>query len=800
MATEIVRDAMSEDEGSDGSLSKFAQLDALGMALAQKRAEAINARQSCGIEEIWAEDEEFYEGIDEENAGSEGRGTWRQKPPGRTAGRTASTTESTVFPNITGPFTDAAAARIADMLLPTDDRGWALDPTPVPDLVKMSQGRIPSGLMSQITMSQAQPPSPLPPAGPETGGPTPQPPGGAGQGPAPGAAQGSPPSQPVDPREELRRAVKQAAAEEMEEARFKANLAETQIADWHAACQFNAQVRKVIEDSARIGVGVLKGPVPVFNRRTAMIEGKVQMVEEIIPGSVWVDPWNFYPDPACGESIHNGSYTWERGFLTERQLVDLMNDPDYIPEQIEAVLKEGPTAASASMSKESRILAGLDKVENKPFEIWYYHGTISREDLEAANCDCSEMGEIEKVPAVIALVNNRVIKASLNPIDTGEFPYDTFPWRRRANHWTGIGVARQIRTPQKMITGATRHLMDNAGIAAGPMFIFKQGMVYPADGKMGLAPRKILYVAEDAEMIDDVRKAVGTIKVDMVLDELLKLIDLGMRFAEDTTGLPMLIQGQMGAAPDTVGGMTMLQNNATAVLRRMARTFDDRMTAPHIRRYYTWLLQWGENDEAKGDFQVVAKGSTALVERDIQAQEISAMGQIVTDVRFGADPKKWFKEFLISRHYDPDKFKYDSEEWKAMVEKMSSPPPDTRLEVAQINAQSRENMGQLQAEIAALKEKTKQDLATLEMQFKRQENALDRERDIMVQQIESGVSQAMKELEESGADKRNIETIKQKMADTVLKLRVQKELSGTEATTPAVEPKGRAPAGQSFTK
>lgn len=817
MAKEAVREAESE-EGSAENSAQAGMLEQLGMVLADKRAEAIRGRQSSGIEDIWMEDEEYYEGFDEENRGEDGRGTWRQKPPGRLAPKATNTTQSTVFPNITGPFTDAATARLADMLLPTDDRNWALSPTPIPDLVKMSKGKVPSGLMQQLTMSQAQPPSPSPTA-PATSGPTPSPSlqgvsqgtgdgaaqGGAPQGSAPqGQMQpspaGQPPAEPMNPSQQLRMAVKQAAAEQMSEARFRAELAETQIADWHAACQYNAQIRKVIEDTGRIGTGVIKGPVPVMNRRVAMVNGKMTMIEEVIPGSVWVDPWNFYPDPSCGENIHSGGYTFEKDHLTRRQLTDLKSDPDYIPEQIDACLKEGPTKASKDMSSEGRRIPGLDAVSDQPFEVWYFHGVIDRESLEACGCDCSEMGDLLDVPAVVTMVNNRPIKATLNPLDTGEFPYDVMVWRRRSGHWTGIGVARQIRTPQKMIVGATRHLMDNAGIAAGPMLVFKQGSVYPADGKMGFSPRKIFYLAEDSELIDDVRKAIGTIKIDMVLDELLKLIELGMRFAEDTTGLPMIIQGQMGAAPDTVGGMTMLQNNATAVLRRLARTFDDRVTTPHIRRYYTWLLQWGENDEAKGDYQVVAKGSTALVERDIQAQEISAMGGIVTDVRFGADPKKWFREFLISRHYNPEKFEYDDEEWKAMVEKLSSPPPDPKLEIAQINAQSRKSVAELQAEIAALKEKNKQDMANLQMQFESQENALDREKDILVQQIESGVAQALKELEEAGMEKRNVDQIKQKMTDTVLKLRVQKELSGSEATTPAVEPKGRAPAGQSFTK
>jgi hypothetical protein len=42
--------------------------------------------------------------------------------------------------------------------------------------------------------------------------------------------------------------------------------------------------------------------------------------------------------------------------------------------------------------------------------------------------------------------------------------------------------------------------------------------------------------------------------------------------------------------------------------------------------------------------------------------------------------------------------------------------------------------------------------------------------------------------------------VKGAITETLMKLTVQKELSGTEAITPAVEPKGTAPEGQSFAK
>jgi hypothetical protein len=127
------------------------------------------------------------------------------------------------------------------------------------------------------------------------------------------------------------------------------------------------------------------------------------------------------------------------------------------------------------------------KVKNL-FEIWYGYVELEREQLEAAGCDCPE--EFESVSAIVTMVNNRIIKAVLNPLDTGEFPYDVMVWQRREGLPWGIGVSRQMRTPQRIVNAAMRNMMDNAGLAGGAMFIFQQGLVEPIDGNYELAPRK----------------------------------------------------------------------------------------------------------------------------------------------------------------------------------------------------------------------------------------------------------------------------------------------------------------------
>lgn len=728
-----------EDEES------MARLNALGDSLARTRAEAINGRNMSGIEDDWREDEEFYQGIDDANRG-EMRSLWRTKEPGAAAQApsTPGMPRSTVFPNITGPYVDMAAARISDMLLPTDDRGWSLNHSPIPDMAAMAKGEVPLQIVRET------------------------------------AAQF--PGKPDLAKQQLTDAVKQ-AMQQIAEAKEKAGRAQTRIEDWHVECNYHAEVRRVIEDSARIGVGILKGPVPQKRRRLAIIEGKLIVKNEVKPGSRRINPWNFYPDPACGENIHDGAYTWEEDRLTKRRLRELKGMPGYIDSQIDKCLEEGAIKATGDYKPTPEVLE-IERTKSArdrdSYQIWYFHGTVEREDLEAAGCDCTDVNDAH-VPALITMVNNRVIKATLNPlVDTGDFPYDVMPWRRRAGFWAGQGIARQIRTPQRIVTAATRNIMDNAGLAAGPILVFRQGVVYPADGVAGIAPRKVYYIKEDADEMTDATKAIGVVKIDMIVNELMVILKLGLDLAEQVTGMPMLLQGQMGKAPDTLGGMQLLNNNASAGLRRLARMFDDCITEPHVRRYYAWLMEHGEDAE-KGDFAIDARGSSALVERDLQNQAIAQMAQMVQNPLFGADPKKWFAEFCKSQHLDVKRFEFDDEQWKQIVDNMKRGPQDARLAVAQF-------MGKIQLQ-----------MKQMEQVFEAAENEKDRHLDLVLKDMDAKVEEAM----QAGKADVSLTDVKAMLAGIVMKLRTQTQLSreahvAKQITTPPTEPAGKAEKGKAY--
>ena len=106
------------------------------------------------------------------------------------------------------------------------------------------------------------------------------------------------------------------------------------------------------------------------------------------------------------------------------------------------------------------------KKDKHRYEIWYYYGSIKRTALEAANVEVTDDSK-EEIFAIITMVNDTVIRATINPLSSAKFPYNVHAWSRRNGHWAGVGIAEQVSVPQRMVNALTRAMMNNAGLASG---------------------------------------------------------------------------------------------------------------------------------------------------------------------------------------------------------------------------------------------------------------------------------------------------------------------------------------------
>ena len=614
-----------QDEQDNDMRAAFVQ------TLLSKRSEAIAGRAGSGIEEEWTEDEEHYQGIDDANRAYQNANQLFRSRKAALIGSAPSSngpSRSVVFLNITRPYTDAASARVADMLLPTDDRAWEIKPTPLPRLST-----------SQLTM----------------------------------LAQSMGMSDPAEAQAQIEANQTQAkqAAAKMQQA-IEDPLVES---NWHG------EVRQVIEDAARVGSGVLKGPFPI-QRADRMVSRdpitgmtSVIRVDSIKPGSKRIDPWNFFPDPACGENLHHGSYTWEREYIGKRQIKAMLADESYDRAELLAVLREGP--ARTRQGTEAVYRASDDE-----FEMWIFYGHCARDHLLQIGVEL-EKGDEDRTPTMAVMINDRLVKTVESPIESGEFPYDILAWQRRPGMPWGMGISRQIRTVQRMLNGATRAMMDNSGLSAAPQVVIGNGIT-PEDGHWGLRPGKVWRANADADA-PDVWAVFFAFVVLSVQAELMNIINFCLKMAEDTTGMPAMLQGIRGDAPNTLGGMQMQNNNATSVLRRLAKRFDDYVTRPHIQRYFDWMMSYSEDESIKGDFEIEVRASSALVERDAQQQFLLQMVGLARDPAYEIDPAKLFAELCKGQRLDPKNFQLD----ETQKQQRQQPDPTVEAKAKLLAAQAR---------------------------------------------------------------------------------------------------------------
>jgi len=595
--------------------------------LLAKRREAIAGRAGSGIEEEWTEDEEHYQGIDDANRAFQSANMlYRSRSKALLSGQQQGQqpARSVVFLNITRPYVDAASARVADMLLPTDDRAWEIKSTPLPTLSQLQLTKLAEAMRMSSTDD-------------------------------------------VQDAMEQQAKLAQEAAAKMQKA-IEDPLVES---NWHG------EVRQVIEDSARCGSGVLKGPFPVvrtvrLTRQDPVTQLKTQhKVDEIKPGSKRIDFWNLFPDPACGENIHAGGFIFEREYIGKRQIMELLKDASYDRAELLAVLREGP--AKTREGTESVYRHGDDE-----FEMWIFHGHCMRQQLQAMGVELDQDAE-EQLPAMAVMINDRLVKAVLSPLESGEFPYDVLAWQRRPGMPWGIGISRQIRTVQRMINANTRAMMDNSGLSAAPQVVISNG-VTPLDGVYSIRPGK-LWRAEAGSDVQDVTKAFASFSVTSVQNELMNIIQFAQKMAEDTTGMPAMLQGIRGDAPQTLGGMQMQNNNATSVLRRLAKRFDDYMTRPHIQRYFDWMMSYSDDDSIKGDFEIEVCASSALVERDAQQQFLMSLLQASANPVYELDPAKLAAELCRGQRLDPKNFQLTEEQKAQRAQQGQDPTMQARAKL-----------------------------------------------------------------------------------------------------------------------
>jgi hypothetical protein len=495
----------------------------------------------------------------------------------------------------------AASAWVREILMPSNERPWALDPTPLPDLPLPFKKTIVAKSLEQAQQVMLQIA--------EAGGGT-------------------------IASEEFRNTVKEIGDKLRTEAEQKFKAAakkralrmEQQIADRLAQGSWDSAMDAFVEDFVTYPAAVLKGPVYQRHKRLEWADGWTPKVSHEA-AQTWeqVSPFDVYPAPGA-RTPQDGDFI-ERMRFWRAELHALKGLPGYQDEQIDRALMD---YSAGHLEGWLWTEAERQRLTNETMYMWLsppgvidalnYYGSVPGWKL--ISWGVGESLEPTKDYEVnVLLVGRYVVYAALNPHPLGQRPYRRACYDEIPGAFWGRSIPELCETSQKFCNVAGCAMADNISMASGPMAWVHNDRLADGEQTLEIIPWKV-WQLKDAGMGAGTNPGIGFFQAADNTASLMKVLEFWELKADDATGIPRYTYGneQVGGAAGTATGLSMLLNNAAKGLRRAIGNVDLNVISPTIGDAFTNEMLYNPDESIKGDCIIVARGANAILIKDMAQQ------------------------------------------------------------------------------------------------------------------------------------------------------------------------------------
>jgi len=614
MIEEYKEAALQPEKESDGTQDH--SIESLGARLAARFQEFKDARKET--ENEWIKDLRQYNG---------------QYDPEVLARLNESGARSKVFVGLTRTKVVSAYSRIIDLLFQHGDPAFACEPTPVADLDPIQAVKLREQATQEIMM--------------------------ASQMMDPNMNQDLVMARIGELEEEFKEIEQKAAAEAAE----KMN---TTILDQLIENNADMKLKESILESCIFGAGAVKaGTVKIDTSQsyqklqdpeTGEMAFALSIIEKATPEVESVSIFDLYPDPYC-TNLADCDGLFRRHVLTRRQFRELADRPQFDGSMIKYLLKTNRAGnhVEEDHEKTRRRIAGInDHSESNRFEVLEFWGTVDGYELKEHDIELPEEADLsDDFNACVWMCAGKIIKVMLNPVSGYKSPYFIFPYERTPHQFWGTGVPRMMRDSQGTMNAATRIWLDNLAMSSAPMVEVNTDLLAAGEDPTDIHPwRVFLREGGDGSMpmvrwYQPIANANG----------LNQIVEIFRRFADETTSLPSYTHGeQTQGLNKTATGMSMLMGAANVALKSTIKNIDDFLMEPMIKALYHWNMEFNADESIKGDLKIVTRGSTALVQKEVQSQRLLQFLSLVsnpTDIGL-VDRNKLLRDIAQSMDIDPD--------------------------------------------------------------------------------------------------------------------------------------------------
>lgn len=503
---------------------------------------------------------------------------------------------SKAYPRMTAWMVKGTVARLMQIAFPSTEKNYGVRASPLPDL---SKEQLQSVLDTLV------------------------------------ASKGGDPKAVVLTDEEIEAAI-------LAFAKGKAEHMETKVADDLMEMDYITLARKVVRSAVTFSMGVLKGPLHTkvaartWKRNEFTGAYTAEEVTKFKPLFEFVPVWNYYPD-LTATSLQKQDGEYERHIMTREEVQMLISRPDFLGARIAEYLRTHLSGNYQAEWFESVIKgepksgqAAVQGKESRKFQVLSYWGGITGAELRGAGGVVSDADLSKMFHANVWTIDNLVIKAKIAPLGDKTQHYHIFVYEDDELSIVGNGLPETLRDSQLSLCEVVRAALDNASVV-GPMVEVNVDMLAP--GADTTISKHKTWPRESQGGASDSIPAVRNISVESHIPQLMNLAEVFLQFGDKESGLPPAAVG------DTTGGgsealrtsknASMFLGAAALPIRDTLRNFDI-FTRSVVMADVEWNKKYDPNPIRDGDHDVIARGSTSLVAKEVLAQSLNEFRASIT--------------------------------------------------------------------------------------------------------------------------------------------------------------------------
>ena len=457
------------------------------------------------------------------------------------------------------------------------------------------------------------------------------------------------PEPPVPDNEKIQEAFNQYAKEACKKM-------EVEIDDQLIDTKYTEKKKKVLRSGLHLGTGVIKGPLVIYKEvkkwRWNQNERRYVLDVKKVPRPYldYVRIWDWYPDATVTE-IDQCEGFFERHTMTKHEVRKLAKRSDFKADVINKYLTANPDGDCVFKSWEQE-LQNISSTEGeqkkgRKYEVLEYWGYADGRDLAECGVDVPEDRLNEELQVNVWLLGSEPIKAVLNQTPKEEQPYHPFYFEKDETNIFGKGLPRVMRDSQINVCAATRMMLDNSSLCAGPQAELNVDLLDPEQDLENIHQFKIWL--REGRNNEATAPAVRFFNVESHIQEYQAIIKQFLDFADLETAFPtyMLIEPAK-SGNETAQGASIRSGSVNITVKDVAKNFDD-FNSGVLEGMYAWNMEFNEDESIKGDYAVVAKGLSSLIAKEVRAMVLQQSEPIAEKY------KAWVKED-----------EYLKELWKAM--------------------------------------------------------------------------------------------------------------------------------------